>query len=394
MQAATPPSSAPPRIRERLVYYISGFDPRGARYYYSLYKSEAEAQGPVDGWHYEVGPRTRPEPNVSSWEVTATRGEQVTHTVYKVLGWDDLVRSFWIASLPRLYGVMPEFYIGYRAALRKTWAHAPMLFGSVVAPLVMGVGLPVLAALLALALFALGVRLAGGWALGLGAGLGAAAALLRWGWKAAQRLQQPWMMRINIFVHRWGRDRPASLDERWALFAQQIERDLARSTADEVVIVGHSIGGIAAIDVVDRWLAALPPGSAVAGGRVKLLTLGQVCPSLGWMPQAPWYLDKLARVAASGLVWIDYTSAHDPICCSLIDPLEVCGLGGVARPGYQLRSARFDKMFEPKAYAELKRDSFRIHFQYLSSAPLPARNSYFRLTAGNEPLEWLPPASR
>jgi len=43
-------------------------------------------------------------------------------------------------------------------------------------------------------------------------------------------------------------------------------------------------------------------------------------------------------------------------------------------------------MFKPENYAKVRRDYFRIHFQYLMSTWQPVENDYFLLTAGPRPL--------
>jgi hypothetical protein len=52
----------------------------------------------------------------------------------------------------------------------------------------------------------------------------------------------------------------------------------------------------------------------------------------------------------------------------------------------KLLSPKFAEMFEPAAYAELRRDKFRMHFQYLMASPRPVRFEYFAITAGAEML--------
>jgi hypothetical protein len=48
----------------------------------------------------------------------------------------------------------------------------------------------------------------------------------------------------------------------------------------------------------------------------------------------------------------------------------------------KLLSPRFAQMFDSEAYAALKRDKFRMHFQYLMASPAPAGYDYFRITGG------------
>jgi hypothetical protein len=70
----------------------------------------------------------------------------------------------------------------------------------------------------------------------------------------------------------------------------------------------------------------------------------------------------------------------------LVNPLLACGLPESKAANYRAKSARFDRMFAPERYAELRRDFFRIHFQYLMATDRPVDNDYFRLTAGPLPL--------
>ncbi|MEO7392687.1 MAG: hypothetical protein ABIU58_10960 [Ramlibacter sp.] len=62
-----------------------------------------------------------------------------------------------------------------------------------------------------------------------------------------------------------------------------------------------------------------------------------------------------------------FTAPTDPLCYALVNPFTACGLPAPSHPGYRLKSARFDRMFRPEDYAQVRRDYFRIHFQYLMS---------------------------
>ena len=55
-------------------------------------------------------------------------------------------------------------------------------------------------------------------------------------------------------------------------------------------------------------------------------------------------------------------------------------------------SPRFAEMFDASAHRALKRDKFKLHFQYLMATDLPVPNDYFAITAGPKPLaHWMQP---
>ena len=85
-----------PGIRRRHVFFLSGFDPKGASYYHGLYARQAPLQGAITGVRYQVGARRRQPDGSSSWDITSetARGEH-TRTTFEYVRWDDIVRAHW-----------------------------------------------------------------------------------------------------------------------------------------------------------------------------------------------------------------------------------------------------------------------------------------------------------
>jgi hypothetical protein len=390
----------PAHVRHRRVYYLSGFDPRGARHYHQLYKSEAALQEPVNGRHYAVSGRSKTLDHCTSWTVSSWPQDKPTQpaaepakTTYVFMGWDDIVRDHWLPASWQVLLALPAFFWHFTAGggLGKTRRCAPRAFWSILSPLIYAL-LAALAALLAAGLAAKLVTLASPSTLAAAvAALLAAFLVLAAAQKGANRLRLYWLARINLFYLLWGRTRPAAFEQRWAGFAARIHADnlnasrVTADRADEVLIIGHSVGALAAVAVAERYLALQDTAEGDAP-IVKLVTLGSIVPLLGFVPEADWFRSQVARVGASGMTWVDYTAPSDPLCCALVDPFAACGLPPPAGKGYLLKSARFDKMFSPAAYKPLQRDAFRIHFQYVMATGLPVANDFFSLTAGPEPL--------
>lgn len=379
-------------VARRRVYYISGFDPRGARFYHQLCQTEAAQQQTVNGCRYEVSARRNEGKLAAHWTVHTHLDGVSTETRHVFLRWDDLIRNNWPASRGGVMARLPAFYWHFLTGgvLRRTWAcGARPIFWIFLAPLLYTL-LAMLVAGAAAWGVAAGVRLTGlpAWAGGVAAAL-TAVALLRGALNRAEEARLFWLSRIHLFMLHWGRSGPEPFAQRWAEFAARIQADLAADTdatrPDEILIVGHSVGAVAAVAVAERWLAGLPQGRMPAT-PVKLLTLGQVIPMLGLIPQAQWFREQLQVVGASALPWLDCTAPADPLCYALTESFSACGLPTPQRPDYRVKSARFDRMFEATEYATLRRDVFRIHFQYLMATRLPVDNDFFRLTCGTTPL--------
>ena len=79
-------------VNRREVFYLSGYDPRGARYYYGLYKKEGALQSKVNGLHLDMSSRNRTAKHVQSLEIKASSKEGETRTNYHFLEWDNLIR--------------------------------------------------------------------------------------------------------------------------------------------------------------------------------------------------------------------------------------------------------------------------------------------------------------
>lgn len=370
----------------RRVYYISGFDPRGARFYHQLYKTEAVQQEAINGYRYEVGKRQKVGRHASSWQIKARPITPDvmpldTQTSYTFLGWDDLIRENWITNRAKVLAKMLVYYGHYlrNGGMRKTLASTPRGFVSMVAPIFYVLVTLLLAALAGstVALLA-GVRIQNQWLTSL-MGVAAAAGAIYVAVMLAEKRRMFWMMRIMLFVLHWGRSNPPELEQRWSDFADIIHQDNLQHPDDEVLIIGHSIGGLAAVVVAERYIELQP--QPFKPGSVKLVILGNLTPLMGFLPQAGWFRDKLVKLGQSGLPWFDYSAAADPLCYRMIDAFTVCGLPP-ATAAYKVRSARFHRMFSAAEYKRRSRDGFGIHFQYLMATHLPVDNDFFSLTAG------------
>lgn len=387
-------------VRQRRVLFVSGFDPQGHLRYYPLYRDEAAKQCSTSGHRLALGNRRADGPHRQTWQIDATVDGQDCTTTYDFLRWDDIVRLHWFKG----HAHYLRMTLGATWRLFSTGVLWLMLKGSwpgfyvCVRPFLMVMvellGSALLLAFVAMMAGKMGLQ----WPLILAAAVGAAGVWgLNWlGRRAETTLQMGWVMRSYWFTTKQGRKQLPELDERLNQHAAYLLKVLEDPQVDEILVVGHSSGAMMAASMVGRACQRAP--GKLADPRLSLLTLGQCFPILSFQPQAGHFRAELAACAESleGR-WVDVTAPTDGCCAALVDPMEaVRALGtsvacepsipylGKKRP--KVLSPQFAKLFEPAHYAELRKNHFELHFQYLKASQIPGTYDFFAITAGPQRL--------
>ena len=371
-------------VRRRHVFFLSGFDPKGASYYHGLYRREAAQQGAVSGVHYEVGPRVRRDNGNTTWQVRSESKGLIAETTFEYVQWDDIVRAHW----PRTaWQVLLGSVRGYKAALasstalRKVWRASPRTLVALAFPaafwlfaLLLGAGSGWLAA----SILKPALPAAAGWAAAMLVAITVWWAFLAW----ERRLNTSWLLRIYQFAGDWRAGRTPQLQERLPRMADAIVERAADPGLDEVLLVGFSVGSMLASSVAAQVQQKAARGR-IDLDRLTVMTLGHCIPLLGLMAGADAFradLDALGR--APRVRWVDFSSVTDWGSFALVDPLSLC-LGDDDRPyAPRMASPRFHLMFERERYERIVRDKARMHLQYLMAGERPVLYDYFSITAG------------
>ncbi len=393
--SSDPPASstADPAIRKRRVFYFSGFDPRGPGHYHALYQTESALQSKVSGLNFTVGKRRRVHKLATAWQVTHQGGE--TETEYEFLRWDDIIRGHWAKNeIQLLKSAVPVYWVFLKAnlvgrLLRIAWPSAV----TVSYPIIAFLGLLLVGLALSVTAVALPVMLGHPWWIGLLPAVALAAgtiALARW---LDGRFRSYWLLRTYGLMQPWAYGQIPELDERIREFASYIAEKIRADDADEVLLVGHSVGTILTIPLVVELLRLIPE-LGIKGPAFGLVSLGNCIPLVSLLPKSGKLRDDLRTVAtAPGVHWLDFSARRDGASVTQVDPLAV---SGVARPdGIPVRPLQFPvtifRMFPPDVYAVIKKDIFRIHFQYIMAAELSTGYDFYAITAGPAPLTGLYP---
>lgn len=373
-------------VRRRVVLYVGGFDPRGPAHYHRLYRDNALQQAAVNGVAIEVGARETVSEQFACWSVRRTDAKSGSRveTRYEFLRWDDLVRAHWPANLALQIGqtlgvAWAYLRCGAMAQMRRMdWRPWSALMFPPLMLVVLGLVFP------ALLLLMLGLGQHAGWTtpwqLGNAALLALYGGACLFAWAVDRRMQFQWLMRTWVFTHRMAVHKVGGLNDRLDAFARRLCQSCLEPGLDEVLVVGHSLGTMLAPAMVARALR-LDPQLARHGPRLSLLNLGQCSPMLSSFPGTDWFADDLEHVAqAQALDWLDFTAPSDYCSFALVDPVAAAGRASTGRP--KLLSARFVTMFPPARYAEIRKDAFRLHFQYLMATEQLSAYDYFEVTAG------------
>lgn len=380
----------PGPVRRRHVFFIPGYDPRGVRFYYKLYRDEAVKQNALNGLEVEVGARQRGSPFDSRWKVTAATEGGNIETTYHFLVWDDLVRARWARTL---LGVYANIWGAFWSLLfNGVYFHALVTSWPMFVTGIYPVGF--MLAHLLVAVVAGGIAGTAAWYVfgpipGAIAGLIAAASLFTFEKKLEERYNALWLGRIILFIADQGRARTTEVDRRCEEFAKIIIEAANERGCNEILIVGHSVGSHLALSTIARCLEH-DPNMTDKGPAWSLLTLGHMIPTVAIQRRAGGFRKDLETVAGEeGIAWIDMTSPIDGATMPLTDPVTSSRLPqpDPSAPRPKLLNPRFHKLFTPEGYAQVKRQFKRAHLQYMMASELAGDYDFFAITAGPLTLE-------
>lgn len=387
-------------IRRRHILYIKGYDQLGADDYYDLFVREHARFLKMWGIAGSVAPIVREEPAIH-WSASTRGPNWDVATTFEFLDWNDIIesdlkRSTW-GRYPRAWAYYADYLFSGTLwrVFRANWRYGVFHLYPVVV-LSLAAAAPVLLAVWAY----LGLQDR----IGPGAAIAAAALLaLIVGWlglRAADRgfanqLAEGWI---------WCRDgmtgKRANTEARVDAFARHIVARLRGGECDEVVVVGHSAGGLMALWSVARALELWKDRAGAP--RLVLATVGSVHALAALDPRDQATRAAVAKLAsAKDLLWADFQARKDVISFfdfDSVDDTEIQLPGPRVNPVVFLVSMR--DLFTESYYGGLRRwNVLRIHHQFIMANSRRARYDFFMMICGPLPVatwardDWMAPMS-
>ncbi len=362
-------------VAKRLVFHVGGFDPitphagaqrrfvRELARFQRTWSVKASADGLCNGM------------DQTKWNVTAAGPNWLVETDYSLVRWDDVIETysrrsiFW--RIPLGIVAFVDFVVsgalwGY---LRTNWHYA----GFFLFPFVMFGVFSLFAYLVGL----LALRTGGSIPVAIIAGLVAFAVLLAgpWRWLHLAPLFDDW-----IFSRDYIRKGHPLLEQRLDRMAAEIVAAASGSDADELLIIGHSLGAVLAVDALDRALRADP----ALGSRnvpVTFLAIGSSVLKIGLHRGATRFRAAVERVARSpGIFWGDYQARVDIMNFYKTDPMAEMALP--TGNGPLVKCVELSRMLDRAMYRRIRLRFYRLHCQFISGNDKRAAYDYFMLVCG------------
>jgi hypothetical protein len=369
-------------VRTRHVFFMGGFDPKGASSFYQQHRAELAHYCALSGVPHTLGPRQRVDAFSQTWTTHAQHTPVPVDTVFEYLVWDDVVRSLWARSPMALarQGLRSLWDFSIGGSIRRLHALAPATAYAALFPyalvLLAVVGV-IGSSALVYALLKMFSHSNGVVALGtaLVAALATAVA-----WRGLKSVTTTWFLRVVDFANTLANGKSSALEGRLDAWCTRLCTVLADSPADEVLVVGYSAGSSLAVSLLARVVAQAPTHHSA---RLNLLTIGNCIPVAAALPVGKQVRADLASLSSSDIAWVDYTSPIDwgsyPLCNPIAIFTPQAPNSGALR---HFISPQFHLLFSPAAYQALKKNKYRVHQQYLQCPERIGAYDYFAMLYG------------
>ena len=184
------------------------------------------------------------------------------------------------------------------------------------------------------------------------------------------------------YIHRVRPDMDGRLDE----WADVIVHTIAAGDSDEVLLIGHSTGGVMTLDLAAR--VATTTEARGAEPKFRILTVGSTALKAGFHPKGAWFRKRVAALADyPDVFWLDCQAKTDIINFHHCDPFALMGLDHDRDDPFPVvRQVRFRHMLDPKFYKGMRFNPFRVHYQFISANTQRYWYDFMMICFGATPL--------
>ena len=362
-------------MAKRLVFHVGGYDPITS-HVSAQRRFVREIERFQRTWTVEaIVDDLRDCADQTQWNVTTTGPNWQVETDYRLVRWDDVIDGFSRRSIGSRIALGLLAFLDFVLAgtlwryLLSNWRYAFFFLYPFVT-----FGLLIAAALL-IGVFAfkmtqsIPVAAAGGL-------IGFAAVLAGpWHWLKLSDLFDDW-----IFSREYIRCGNSKIEQRLDRLAAELVAAASNSAADEILVIGHSLGAVLAVDLLDRALK-LDPALGRNKVPITFLSVGSSILKIGLHPKAIRFRTTVERVAKSrAIFWGDYQALSDPLNFYKSRPMGEMGLS--TENEAIVRVVRLSLMLDDEMYRRIRLNFFRLHCQFVSGNDRRTSYDYFMLTCG------------
>jgi hypothetical protein len=402
-------------VPKRYFLHASGFDPYDSVAQYRRFVREVARFAATWNVKAQVSAIHRSGVPDGHWTVTTQAPGWQVVTVYELLDWSDIVRGeLKRPSARRLCEGLATFAEFISSGTARRYFTANWRYGMFF--LVPFLNVFLFAALAILAADYVGTAVAaalastlGGIAAAAAAALLVFAALMRW---PGERWRVPQALADWIFAREYMLGRHPKMNARIEAFVSRVVACARRADAEEIVIAGHSLGAMVAVDVLARAFDR-DPALGRHGPKLNLLTVGATIPKLALHPRGAWLRESVRRLAAEpSLTWAEYQARDDFISFHKFDPVRLARLDDSPPPspppqaregksiyppplagegtervdGPIIRRVQIHQMLSAPTLRRLRFSYMRLHYQFVMANERRAAYDYFMLMCGPAPF--------
>ncbi|EAK0441123.1 DUF829 domain-containing protein [Campylobacter lari] len=367
--------------QKRDVFYIAGYDPRGYRHYYAMFKKNLAEQNILLNYDYTL---SKAQVNIYPfWQIQTPH----TSTSYTFLSWNDIVKKNWSEGIKdalsdcysffRIYTITGLFLkFGKESPHQLITGYYPFFYVllSLIFTLVCAFG-----SLFYLQNFHI--------ILGILAFVLSLVFLPKMLYKLGKKLAVFWIARICSFCANWEKNSQGELELRMDDFARVIFEKLKENANDknyELILSAHSVGTVLCINVLAKVLRKCEKEN-ISFENLKVLTLGECIPLVSYQKRSFEFRKDLEYLGSKNLIWYDFTSIIDGACFAQVDFIRTSGVKAQFSPKYL--SAKFHTLYKNKDYKKIKKDKYKAHFLYLFATQIQGVYNFFEFIIGKNKLE-------
>lgn len=382
-RSIAPMTDSPATIAKRCVVFFGGYEHVPAERQFTRMARELERFGKTWNVRTQVSdPTILHGGSVQIWPIATEGPNWRVETNLNYCAWNDLIdedfsRPDW-RSIPTGLLALVDFVFTltafrYLAAAWRYWLFA-------IYPFVLSVLFGAIAVLAARAPGWIGLALP--WYFAIPFAILVFWLLVRW---PGDRLRLRYMLNDWSFASAIARGRRKSYSDRIDDFARFLADEVRRTDADEILIVGHSLGAVLAIEALSAALRR-HPDLATSGPSVTLMTVGSSLLKVALHPSAHGVREAVGRVlAATDIAWIDYSALVDPLNFYRCDPGKALNLNAPRSP--LIRTVRIRSMLGEASYRLFKGDFLRLHRQFVMGNGQRYHYDFFMACCGPMPQE-------
>ena len=356
-----------PKKYKRKIFYLGGFDPRGSRYYYKLYKSELGKYSEISGVDVEVEGTPKATDYELSWNIkNKTEKIEIDYTFLK---WEDIIKDYWERNPIKIFlqALKTYFYILFFARWGKIFTLPLNPIITLAYPILTPISLILLNFLIIFWVVFGNIN----W-LGMAVLILSAMFLFH---IIISKIKSLWLLRFYNFNFSVFNNEDIKLNQRLSIFADLISKDLKSGEYSDVTFVSHSNGSILALPTMNKIAKNL---NGKIPSNFKLLTLGQCTPLALCYGKAEKFHNDLKEISEVSFNWEDISYPPDGACYPKTNPFELMELEHKVK--FSSISPQFFKYYDSNKYKKILKNKFLLHFQYIICADKISDKNYFKIS--------------